>query len=68
MKIELRRARQEDREKVIAVESGATPNLSYLAKVFDMFLSDKSGEFIVAEVDGKLVACGKFTKYHSYVK
>jgi ribosomal protein S18 acetylase RimI-like enzyme len=62
VKIELRRARQEDREKVIAVESGATPNLSYLAKVFDMFLSEKSSAFIVAEVDGKLVGCGKFTK------
>lgn len=62
VKIELRRARQEDREKVIAVESGATPNLSYLANVFDMFLSEKSGEFIVAEVDRKLVGCGKFTK------
>jgi len=62
VKIALRRARQEDREKVIAVESGATPNLSYLAKVFDMFLSEKSGAFIVAEVDGKLVGCGKFTE------
>ena len=62
MKIALRRARQEDREKVIVVESGATPNLSYLAKVFDMFLSEESGAFIVAEVDGKLVGCGKFTK------
>ncbi len=40
VKIELRGARQEDREKVIAVESGATPNLSYLANVFDMFLSE----------------------------
>jgi len=61
VKITLRRARQEDRENVVKVESGATPNLSYLAKVFDMFLNEKRGAFLVAEVDGKLVGCGKFT-------
>ena len=62
MKITLRRARREDREKVVGVESGATPHLSYLGKVFDMFLWDKNGAFIVAEVDGELIGCGKFTR------
>ena len=57
----LRKAVSEDREKVIEVESKSTPNLSYLPEVFDSFVSDEVGEFIVAEVDGEVVACGKFT-------
>ena len=61
MEIVLRRARPEDREKVIEVESKSTPNLSYVQNVFDIFVSDKNGEFSVAELDGEVVACGKFT-------
>lgn len=59
--IALRKARPEDREKAIWVESLSTPNLSYVADVFDMFVSDDVGEFSVAEVDGEIVGCGKFT-------
>ena len=59
--IVLRRTRVSDREKVIDVEAKSTPNLRYLPKVFDMFVSDEAGEFSVAEIDGNLVACGKFT-------
>jgi GNAT superfamily N-acetyltransferase len=51
-KIVLRRARLEDREKAIWVESKSTPNLSYVPDVF---------ETCVAEVDGEVVGCGKFT-------
>ena len=61
MEIVLRKARQEDRERVIWVESKATPNLSYVGAVWVLFTSDEVGEFGVAEADGKLVACGKFT-------
>ena len=61
MEIALRRARPEDREKLIEVESKSTPNLSYIPEVFDEFISDERGEFIVAEADGEVVACGKFT-------
>jgi GNAT superfamily N-acetyltransferase len=43
------------------VESKSTPNLRYLPKVFEMFASDMVGEFSVEEVDGELVACGKYT-------
>jgi len=57
----LRRARDEDREKTIWVESKSTPNLSYVDAVWAMFLSDEVGEFSVAEADGEVVACGKFT-------
>ncbi len=60
-KIELRKARLEDREKAIWVESKSTPNLSYVPDVFETFVSDEVGEFSVAEVDGEVVGCGKFT-------
>lgn len=61
MDISIRKAREDDRDAVIAVEQKATPGLSYVPQVFDMFLSDKSGEFLIAEADGVAVACGKFT-------
>ena len=61
MEIVLRKARQEDRERAIWVESKATPNLSYVGAVWDFFTSDEVGEFSVAEADGDVVACGKFT-------
>lgn len=57
----IRPAQTTDRAALIEVEAGATPNLSYVGNVFDMFLADKEGEFCVAEVDGRVVACGKFT-------
>ncbi len=61
MNIVLRRAEPKDKEKVIWVESKSTPNLRYLPKVFEMFASDMIGEFSVEEIDGELVACGKYT-------
>jgi N-acetylglutamate synthase-like GNAT family acetyltransferase len=61
MEILLRKAEIEDREKIIDVESKATPNLNYVSHVFDMYVSDEIGEFSVAEVAGEIVACGKFT-------
>ena len=61
MEIVVRKARQEDLESVIRVESKATPNLSYVEAVWSLFTSDEVGEFSVAEADGEVVACGKFT-------
>lgn len=61
MEIVVRKARQKDREKAIWVESKATPNLSYVGAVWGLFTSDDVGEFSVAEADGEVVACGKFT-------
>ncbi len=60
MEIVLRKAKPEDREKVAWVESLSTPNLRYTPFVYDEFLSD-GGEFSVEELDGELVACGKYT-------
>jgi ribosomal protein S18 acetylase RimI-like enzyme len=61
MNIVLRRARNEDREKVAWVESKSTPNLRYTPYVWDEFVNDRIGDFSVEELDGELVACGKYT-------
>jgi N-acetylglutamate synthase-like GNAT family acetyltransferase len=61
LEINLRRARRSDREKALEVESKSTPNLRYLEYVFDTFVSDKIGEFSVAEMADEIVACGKYT-------
>ncbi len=46
MKVVLRKAKPEDREKVAWVESKSTPTLIYTPFVYDEFLSD-GGEFTV---------------------
>lgn len=60
-KIIIRRAVAEDLDKIVEVEHKATPGLQYLGDVFELFAFDKVGEFSVAELEGKIVACGKFT-------
>ncbi len=59
--ITVRRARPNDLDAINLVEAGATPGLRYVARVFDDFVSDEAGEFSVAEIDGQVVACGKFS-------
>ena len=61
MEIVLREARPEDKEKVEWVESLSTPSLSYVKHVWDMFINDKEGDWSVEEVDGEIVACGKYS-------
>jgi len=61
MEVKLRKARPEDREKVIWVEFKSTPNLSYVPHVWDMFLGDETGDWSVAELNGEIVGCGKYT-------
>jgi GNAT superfamily N-acetyltransferase len=61
MEIKLRTARPEDLEKVIWVESLSTPTLSYVPYVWDLFINDTDGDWSVEEVDGKVVACGKYS-------
>lgn len=62
MPVTLRKARPEDRLDVFEVEKKSTPGLTYLPAVFDQFVSDEQGEFSVAESEGRLVGCGKFTR------
>ena len=57
----LRKAQAADFEQVLMVERLSTPRLQYLPFVFDQFLADQRGEFTVAELDGVIVACAKFT-------
>jgi GNAT superfamily N-acetyltransferase len=59
--IHLRKVCADDLDALIAVERGATPGLSYVPNVFEMFLSDQAGDFSLAEVDGVVAGCGKFT-------
>ncbi|MFT7585437.1 MAG: N-acetylglutamate synthase-like GNAT family acetyltransferase [Cellvibrionaceae bacterium] len=59
--IEIRKALYEDKEKLVIVEAKSTPNLRYVPHVFNQFLEDKRGEFCVAEIDGEMVGCAKFT-------
>ncbi|MFH1180269.1 MAG: GNAT family N-acetyltransferase [Candidatus Bathyarchaeota archaeon] len=61
MEIILRKARPEDREKTIWVESLSTPNLSYVPHVWDMFINDEKGDWSVESVDGELAGCGKYS-------
>jgi hypothetical protein len=61
MEIVLRRAEPRDRDKAIWVESKSTPNLSYVPHVWDTFLNDADGDWSVAELDGEVVGCGKYS-------
>ena len=61
MSIVLRTALPKDRQQVLEVEKKATPGLTYLPHVFDQFVADETGEFIVAESGDQLVGCGKYT-------
>ncbi len=57
----LRKARDEDRDDAIWVESLSTPSLSYVPHVWDMFLNDEDGEWTMEELDGKIMGMGKYS-------
>lgn len=59
--IQIRKAQSADKEALTVVESKSTPNLRYVPHVFDQFVADQRGEFSVAEIDGRVVGCAKFT-------
>ena len=59
--IVLRKARVEDLDDVVWVESLSTPTLSYVPHVWDMFLNDEEGDWSVEELDGKIMGCGKYS-------
>lgn len=61
MTIVIRKARIEDKARVLAVEATATPNLRYLHVMFDHWVHDLAGELSVAELNGVLVGVAKFT-------
>ncbi len=57
----LRKARAEDLDDVVWVESLSTLSLSYVPYVWDMFLNDKEGDWSVDLLDGKIMGCGKYS-------
>lgn len=57
----IRAATYVDRAAIAAVEALSTPGLRYVDQVFDLFMDRTQGAFLVAENDGEVVACGKFT-------
>lgn len=57
----LRKARAEDKDDVIWVESLSTPSLSYVQHVWDMFFNDEEGDWSVDLLDGKIMGCGKYS-------
>ena len=59
--IVLRKARDEDLDDVVWVESLSTPSLSYVPHVWDMFLNDEDGDWSVEELEGKIMGCGKYS-------
>ncbi|MEM7534240.1 MAG: GNAT family N-acetyltransferase [Chloroflexota bacterium] len=59
--INMRKARHDDRGKIITVEAGSMPHWRYVDHVFDQFMADPRGEFSVAELDGEVVGCAKLT-------
>lgn len=61
MEVVIRRARIEDKARVLQVEATATPNLRYLEVMFDNWVHDEVGELIVAEAADELVGVAKYT-------
>ncbi|MCB0124304.1 MAG: GNAT family N-acetyltransferase [Caldilineaceae bacterium] len=59
--ITVRPATYADRAAIVAAEALSTPGLRYVDQVFDLFMDRTQGEFLVAELAGDVVACGKFT-------
>lgn len=59
--ITIRNVTSADFAQVLIVEKQSMPAMQYLPVVFDLFLSHERGEFSVAEMDGEIVACAKFT-------
>jgi len=55
MGIELRKARSEDKPRIVEISSQIWEGTDYVPLVFDDWLSDTEGEFVVAVVDGVLV-------------
>lgn len=61
MSIVLRKARVEDKARVLQVEAESTPNLRYLGAVFEHWVQDQMGELIVAELNDEMVGVGKLS-------
>ena len=61
MKIALRKAVATDKERIADISSQIWESDDYVTSVFDDWLADKSGEVIVALLDGKLIGFARRT-------
>lgn len=59
--IQIRPATRADLPVIATVEAKSTPNLRYVPHVFDLFMQEPRSPFLVAEIEGEIVACAKFT-------
>ncbi len=57
----IRPIEEKDRTAVISVEGKSMPHWRYVERVFDQFMSHPTGEFSIAELDGRPVGIAKFT-------
>lgn len=64
MSMVVRLARYEDRAAACEAEGKAIKGLTYLNDVWDEFFRDQQGELLIGEIDGKVVAVGKYTLLH----
>lgn len=60
--IHLRPVTTADHTDILAVEAGSTPNLRYLGAVYQMFMTDPGGEFMLVEDAGQVLGCAKYTR------
>jgi len=65
MKIRTRSAKASDRDRFIWIEKGATPGLSYVNDVWEMFTRGDDGEFSAALYGDELGGMGKLTRLYA---
>lgn len=56
-----RKARHEDKSAIIDISKDVWEGTDYLPDTFDKWVEEKGGEFTVAELDGRVVGCAKFS-------
>ncbi len=56
-----RKARHEDKSAILDISKDVWEGTDYLPEIFDKWVEGKGGEFTVAEIDGRVVGCAKFT-------
>ncbi len=60
--IEIRRAKYEDKPRIVEISSKIWDGDDYLPQIFDKWVEEKGGEFSVITVDGVVAGCSKITQ------
>lgn len=63
--IKIRPATMEDKEAVLHISNSAwndDEEFDYIANIFDQWVTNGKGDFVVAEYDGKLAGCARLTR------